>query len=141
MFIFVCCIGVILIGCFIFLLNFRSFDDRLKKLDAIVILQKEIKKMHALNQSLDRLQLNPSQSLCVFNSDLTKSVYCHPDNILEINGNIINPATKQKIIIRAHTGGGFVNFSWKQKINNQLKDILAKVFRLGTNKIAILTMF
>ena len=64
---------------------------------------------------IETIELPEYTSLCIYNANMESLVWCHPSNSFDISSKVLDASSKQKIIVRASTGGGFVSFPWKQK--------------------------
>ena len=139
--IFLVCTLIFVLALSLYILNESQIDVHIKATNKIQILKIQFIKQHQeiLKSGKVGFKLPTCTGIFVMDNELSKIMWQKANDISFVE-TMLDPTLKQKIIVRASSGGGLVTLPWKQRNNNneELKPINGTVFTLSENRIGII---
>lgn len=142
LYIFLLSVIVLLVTIVIYIVNEEKIHKHVQKLEHISSLKQEMLQSGGQWKSFASTMDIPScTGIYVMSNDLTTMIWSDPRSTVMLQDIMLDANSRQKIIVRALTGGGFVRLPWRQRTSeNALKNVVASVFKLDNKHIGLILL-
>lgn len=128
----------------IYVLNEKKIREHVRELSQLEQLKQKLmtfREDRAKTFTLGQALLPTCMGAYVFDRDLGHIVWRSIHSTVAMEPSIIDPITKQTILVRAMTGGGLVHLPWRQRMpDGKLKNVTASVFSIGREAIGVVIL-